>query len=80
VTSGNSPAIRTSESKRAVGLALATVAFLVDGAVMAATEQGQVRERGGAAVGPVANMMALTERQPAAGKAAAAVSVVERAT
>jgi len=43
-----------------------------------ATEQGQIRERGGPALGPVANVMALPEADSAAREATAAVSVMER--
>jgi hypothetical protein len=50
----------------------------VNRAVMATAEQGEIRERGGAAVRPVADVMALTEWKPAARKAAASVAMVER--
>src|SRR5688572_18526493 len=46
---------------------------------MAPAEHREVRERGGAAMGPVADVMALTERQVAAGEPATAVAVVQRA-
>ncbi len=59
---GKHLAIRTSEPKLAVGLSLALVALLVNRAVVPATEQGQVRERGGTSLGPVAHVMALAER------------------
>ncbi len=49
---GQKPAVRATEAKLAVGLPIELVALLVDGAVVPATEQGEVRERGGAAVGP----------------------------
>jgi hypothetical protein len=45
---------------------------------MAAAEQGEVGECGGAAVGPVADMVALAEAHVAAREAAAAVAMVER--
>ncbi len=51
-----------SELKRAVGMSLYPEALLVDGAVVAATEQGEVRERGGAALRPVADVMAIAAR------------------
>src|SRR5712691_1116073 len=47
--------------------------------MVAPTQHREVRERGGAAVGPVADVMALAERHSAAWKAAAAVAMVERA-
>jgi hypothetical protein len=50
----------------------------VDGAVMAPTEHREIRERGGPALRPVANVVALPERHVAAGKATAAVAVVQR--
>jgi hypothetical protein len=71
--------VGSREPQRAVRLSLDAVALLVDGAVVAPTEHREVRERGGAAVGPVADVMALPERQPAAREPAAAVAVMERA-
>ena len=53
-------------------------AALVHGAMVAATEQGEIRERGGAAVRPVTDVMSLSEANTAAREAAAAVAVVER--
>src|SRR5438034_5176958 len=47
--------------------------------MVAPTEQRQVRERGRPAVGPVANVMALAEREAAAREAATFVAVVEHA-
>jgi len=76
---GQKPTVRTPESKRTVGLALALVAFLVDCAVVPSTEQGKVRECGGSALRPVAHVMSLPERQPAARETAAAVAMLKRA-
>jgi hypothetical protein len=45
--------------ERAVGVALDPVALLVDGPMVTATQKGQVVEPGGAAVGPVVEMMPL---------------------
>jgi len=45
---------------------------------MAATQRGEIRERRGAALRPVANVVALAEAGAAAGEAAAAVAVLER--
>ena len=70
--------VRAAETKLAIGLSIELVAFLVDCAMVAAAEQSEIRERGGAAVGPVTDVMTLTEANAAARKAAAAVSVVER--
>jgi len=50
----------------------------VDRAVVPATEQGEIRQRGGTALRPVTNVMALSEADPTAREAAAAVAVVER--
>ena len=70
--------VRTAEAKLTVGSSIHLVALLVHCAVVPATEQREVRERGGAALRPVAEVMPLTEGEAAAGKAAAAVSMVER--
>jgi len=72
------PAVRATEPQLAVGPSIELVAFLVNGAVVPATEQGEIRKRGGPSLGPVTDVMALAESHPAAREAAAAVSVVER--
>ena len=74
------PAVRAAELKRAVRLSIELVPLLVDGAVVAATEQREIRERGGAALRPVTNVMALAEADPAAREAAASVPMVERSS
>ena len=71
-------AVRPPESERPVGPARDLVALLVDGAVMPAAEECEVRERCRTAVGPVAEMVPLSEADAAAGEAAAAVPMVER--
>ena len=76
---GQRPAVRPPEPERAVGLSIDLIALLVDRAVVPATEQSEVRERGRAALCPVTDVMPLAERQPAAREATAAVPVVERA-
>ena len=63
--------------ERPVGPAHDLVALLVHGAVMPTTEHGEVRERGRAAVGPVAQVMPLSEAQAAPREAAALVPMVE---
>src|SRR5262249_5103381 len=70
--------VRPSEAKLAIRSSLDLVAFLMNGAMVPTAEQGEVRERGGPAVGPVLNVMALAETSPTAGESAAAVSVMER--
>jgi len=70
-------AARATESKLAVGLSVDLGAFFVNRAVVTATQQREIRKRRGASIGPVTDVVALTESNSAAGKAAAAVSVVE---
>jgi hypothetical protein len=75
---GQHPAVRPVEPQLAVRFSIDQVALLVDGAVVPATEQGQVRERGGTAVRPVTDVMPLAEPDPAPREATATVSMVER--
>jgi hypothetical protein len=49
----------------------------VDGAVVATAQEGKVGQRGGAALGPVTDVMALAETHAAAWEAAAAVAMME---
>ena len=65
---GQGPAVRPPEPKRAVGLSIDLIALLVDRAVVPATEQREVRERGWAALRPVTDVMPLAERSPQPGK------------
>ncbi len=76
---GQDPTVRSPEAEGAVGLARHLVALLVYRAVVPATEQGQVRERGRASLRPVSNVMPLREAAAAAREAAAAIPVVKRA-
>ena len=75
---GQQPPVRSAEPELAIGLSIDLEALLVNGAVVPATEQGEIREGGGAPLGPVTDVMALAEAEPAAREAAAAVSVMER--
>ena len=75
---GQEAAVRPPEPERAVGLGIDAIALLVDRAVVPATEEREVGERGGAALRPVADVMPLAQRQPAAREATAAVSMMER--
>ncbi len=75
---GQKPAVRAAEPKLSVRLSVELVALLVNGAVVPATEQGEIRERGGAPLCPVTDVMSLAEANPAPRKAAAAISMVER--
>ena len=72
------PAVRSAKAKLAVGLSIDLEALLVNSAVVPATEQGEIREGGGTPLGPVTDVMALPEADPAAREPAAAVSVMER--
>jgi hypothetical protein len=76
---GEELAVRPAEPKLTTGVSTDLVALLVDGAVMPAAEQGEIRERGGAPLGPVTDVMALAEPDATAREAAAGVPVVERA-
>jgi hypothetical protein len=72
---GNRPAVRIAEPEFAVRLAMELISLLVHGAVVTATEQRKIRERGGAALSPVSEVMALAKAQSTAWKAAAAIAV-----
>jgi len=75
---GQDPPVRAQEPKLAVGLSIKPVALLMDRAVVPATEQREVRERGRAPVRPVAEVMPLPEPHATAREAAATVAVMER--
>jgi len=75
---GQEPPVRAAEPKLAVRLSIERVALLVHGAVVPATKQGEIRERGGPPLGPVTDVVALAEPHATAREAAAAVSVLER--
>jgi hypothetical protein len=70
------PAVRSPEAELSISLSLHLITLFVHRAMMAATQQREIRQRGGASVGPMAKVMALTERSCAAGEAAAPVSVL----
>src|SRR6266542_5226646 len=71
--------VGTVEAKLPVRLAPDPVALLVDRAVVPPTERYKVRERGGSSSGPVADVMALDEGEPAAREAAATVAMEQGA-
>ena len=75
---GQGPAVGATEPKLAVRLSIELVALLVDGAVVPATEHGEIRQRGGAALCPVTDVMTLADPDPAAREAATAVPMVQR--
>jgi hypothetical protein len=70
--------IRAAEAKLTLGLSIDQIALLVDGTVMAAAEQYEVRECRRATLGPVLDVVALAEVAVAARKAAIAVSMQQR--
>jgi hypothetical protein len=74
---GQDLAARPAERKLAGRPALDLVALFVDRAVVPAAEQGKVRQRGGTALGPVTDVMALADSHSTAGEAAAPITVVE---
>src|SRR2546426_12774530 len=74
---GQRSAMWTPELERAVRRSLDLIALLVDRAVVPATEQREVRQRGRAPVRPVTDVMPLTERQSAAREPAGPVPMVE---
>ena len=71
------PAVRSPEAELSISLPFHLITLFVHRAVMPATQQREIRQRGGASVGPMANVMALTERSCAAGEAAAPVPVLQ---
>ena len=76
---GQKPAVWAAEPELAIGLSIDLEALFVNGAMVPAAEQGEIRERSRAPLCPVTNVMPLAEAPSAAREAAAAVSVVERA-
>jgi hypothetical protein len=72
------PAVRPAEPKLAVRFSIELIALFMDSAVVAATQKGEIRKRRRAALGPVMDVVTLSEANSAAREAAAAVSVVER--
>jgi hypothetical protein len=70
--------IRAAEAKLTIRLSIDLITLLVDGPVMAATEQHEVRERSRAALGPVADVVGLAEPPVAAREAATAVTMEQR--
>ena len=60
--SRHSSSVRSPEPQLTIEESLDLEALLVDGAMMAPAEHREVRERGGAALSPVADVMPLAER------------------
>jgi len=67
-------AVRTAEPKLAVRFSIELIALFMDGAVVTATQEGEIRERRRAALGPVTDVVTLSEAN-----SAATVPVVKRA-
>ena len=65
---GEQPAVRSPEPERAVGLSIDLIALLVHRAVVPATEQREVRQRGRAPLRPMMEVMPLPERHRQPGK------------
>ena len=76
---GQRSAIRPPEPERAVGLSIHLVALLVYRAMVPAAEQREIRQRGRAALRPMAHVMSLAQWESTTREAAAVVSVVQRA-
>ena len=74
------PAVRSAEAELTVGLPRHLIPLLVDRTMMSAAKQGEIRQHRGAALRPVADVMALTEPYPAAGEATAAIAMVKRSS
>jgi hypothetical protein len=73
---GKNSAVRTAKAKLTVRPSNDSIAFLVNRSMMPATQEGQVRKRGGASLSPVTDVMALPESYVATRKAAAAVAMM----
>ena len=75
---GERAAVRPPEAERAIGLAARLIALLVNGAVMATAEKGEIRQRGGASLCPMVEMMPLGDTHAAARETAAPVPMLQR--
>ncbi len=74
---GEQPSVRAQEPQLAVGLALDLVTLLVNGAMVPVTEQGEIGQCRGAALGPVTDVVALREPAVAAREAASVIAVLQ---
>ena len=75
---GQQPTVGVPETKIAIGQSIDLLSLLMDGSVVTATKHGEIRERRGPAVRPVADVMALTEARPTAREATAVVAMEQR--
>ena len=76
---GELPSVRAPKFELAVGQSFHLISLFVNRAMVPATEQRQVRERGRPASCPVADVMPLAERPTSAREAAAFVAMVQHA-
>ena len=73
---GQEPAIRPAEPQLTLRLSLDLVPLFVDGAVVSATQNREVGQRGRPALGPVPDVMALPDPHAAPREATAAVAML----
>jgi hypothetical protein len=71
--------VRPREAQRAIRDADDPVSVLVNGTVVTAAEEDEVRERGGATLGPVPDVMPLSDTRRAAREATRLVPMVKSA-
>src|SRR5580765_1636994 len=76
---GEYAAVRAPEQEAAIGHSCDLVPVLVDRAMVAPTEQDQIRQHGRAAVRPVLHVVPLADPPSTAREATTLVSMVERA-
>ena len=77
---GQEPAVRSKELKIAVRPPDHAEALFMDGAMVPATERGQVRERRGPALRPALDVMALDEAASATRETTSVIAMRERAS
>ena len=70
--------IRPSEPQLTIRVAIDLIALLVDAPMVTAAQHDQIGHRGGPAVCPVVDVVALDERQSTSREAATAVTMLER--
>jgi hypothetical protein len=75
---GQDPAVWSMEPKRAVRLPIDPKTLFVDRAMVPATQQGEIRKRGGATFRPMAHVMSFAERESTAWETAPVVPVMQR--
>jgi len=74
---GKRPAVGPTEPELAVRLPIELIALFVNRSMVPATQQGQIRERSGAALSPVNDVMTLTKSHRAARETATSVTVMK---